>query len=122
MKSNLIILLFILLILSGCSKHKKIEKLLKSNNESDIIEASYLIGETKDTTFVCDLFDNIYDPRISYHYKFKGMSVYYGKIIALYKISGLKRPNKIKLTTSPGSIIVNFYKDWALKKGYKCFN
>lgn len=105
-----------LLVLYGCNNvnHKKdIDELLRSKNIADIIEANYLIGESKDTSFVKLLFDNIEDPRITHDVRFKGISVYQSKIIALKKIFNVLPPKKISY--SPDTLIINFYKNLALK-------
>ena len=112
----MIFILLILLILTSC---KNVDKLLKSDNAADIMEANILIGERKDTTYVCELFSNIFCPEMeSNHFKLKGLSVYQTKVTALYEISGLKPPRKI--TFIPDTLIVEFYKEWARKKHYNC--
>ena len=78
-----------------------------------ICEASYFIGELRDTISVPLLLSDIDDPRISHHIKYKGMSVYYCKAVALKKISGLDIQIK-QHSMSDSNLIKQFY-DWAIK-------
>jgi hypothetical protein len=89
-----------------CDTKNKIDQLLKSSDKTDIIMANHLICEANDTSYVMDLLDHSFDPRISHHSKFKGMSVYQSKMIALKKLSKLQ-PSK-EITYKPDSTIILF--------------
>ena len=74
------------------------------------------IKSKKDTIYIGLLFENIDDERISHNIKYNGMSVYQCKIGALRRISGINPPNKV--THKVDITNINFYKNWAIKKGY----
>jgi hypothetical protein len=124
MKKNMICIVWVfttILCISyfGCvgqNNSKKIKELLKKDKAIYLVEAFYLIGENKDTSFIKQIFDNPYDERISHHINFNGISVYEAKMSALKKISGLNPPQKI--TNDPDPAIINFYRNWAIENGY----
>lgn len=109
-------ILFIFLLSCTESKQERINKLLNKNDKTSIIEASFLIGEIKDTSYVPILLKNCYDCRITHHMQFYGISVYQSKMIALKKISGVAPPSEA--TYQPDSSIVNYYTAWAKSRGY----
>lgn len=115
MKVILSITLGLIFIAMSCNaqKNKKIETLLKSEDATDIILGNYLIGEAHDSSYVWRLLSNTDDSRISHDVRFKGMSVYQSKMVAIKKISNLSPPSPINY--KPDSIIINFYNTWAVK-------
>lgn len=102
------------------SEQEKINKLLKKNDKTSIIEASFLMGELKDTSYVPLLLKDCYDYRITHHMNFYGISVYQSKMVALKKISGETPP--LEITYLPDSAVVNYYASWAKSKGYVLCN
>jgi len=123
---NKLILIGFMLFVVACSNkesynRKEVEKLISSDDPSDLVNGYFQIGEHQDTTFLLQLTLDMYDPRITHEAKFKGMSVYQSKMIALKKISGLNPP--IEISYSPDSTIVNFYCSWVERSTrYKCPN
>lgn len=117
---NLRLLIFFLLVScdNGLNKTSpdEIRILINSGIVDKIIEGNFIIGEEKQTIFIKDLLFNAHDNRISHHYRFKGISVFQSKMIALKKISGLNPPNIIK--SESDSTIIKFYYSWALKNKY----
>jgi hypothetical protein len=109
MKMFLVFLLF----LAGCSDYSReeISGLIESNNTDNLVRAFYKIGEARDSFFISQILSASDDPRISHDLKFKGISVYQSKMIALKKISGLSPPEEI--TYKPDSAIINFYCKWS---------
>lgn len=93
-----------------------IDLLIRSSEPDDLIMGFYLIGESKDTKYVNELFHNVNDPRISHDLRFYGMSVYQSKMAALRNMSGLEPPKRI--TYKPDSVIISFYYNWADENGY----
>jgi hypothetical protein len=112
----LILILFFSCKNEGKTDIAKIRKLIRSNNVNEIVEGYFIIGEEKQTIFIKDMFLNINDARISHHYKFKGISIYQSKLIALKKISGLDSP--FKITRKPDCRVIKFYYKWALKNNF----
>ena len=94
----------------------EIGKLINSNDVNEIVEGYFIVGEQKQTHFISGIFNNANDGRISHHYKFKGISVYQSKMIAMKKISGISPP--IKINYKPDSLVIDFYYSWALKNNY----
>ena len=84
------------------------------------IRTSFLISEIKDTSYIPQLFKNIYDQRITHDYRYLGMSIYQSKIYAIQEMSGIKAPKGI--TRNVDFTIITFYRNWAIKKGYKITN
>lgn len=108
----------LLLILIGCGSYdEKIDNLIQSKDVNHNIRAYYLIGEKRDTAYIPLLIKDLGDPRISHHYRHKGMSIYQLTIVALKEISGLNPPNE--LTYRPDSLNIKFYQEWAMGNGYK---
>lgn len=85
----------------------KINELITSSDKNKVIEGFYLIGETKDTTFVPAIFTNPKDPRIANNLKYSGISVYEAKMIAIKKITGSESP--VAISYKPDTSIINFY-------------
>ena len=108
------ILLLILIFLS-CTKESETKMLngLKSCNKDSICIASYYFGERKNRNVVLYLLNGIEDGRISHDIRYKGMTVYYCKMIALKKISGLN----INVTQSekPDSKKIQKFIDWGIE-------
>lgn len=107
-----------IIILFSCNNHDKdkIVKLLKSDDKTEIMEGCSLLKDKKDTLFVKYLFKNIEDRRISHNAKFYGISVHQATIGALRRISGIAPPNKISYNFDSAN--TDFYKKWAIEKGY----
>jgi hypothetical protein len=118
--------LLFMLALTSCAQSSKSDKLansnqnvtnlISSNEPGKLVEAFYLVGENKMIDYVPIIFEKIDDPRISHNAKFKGISVYQSKIIALEKISGIESPRNV--TYKPDTVIIKFYRNWAFDRGY----
>ncbi len=108
--------LLIFFILFSCQSKEKIQNLLNSNDKTEIMKGCSYISSIEDTIYIPLLFKNITDERISHNIKYNGISVYQSKIAALKRISGINPPNKI--TYSVDTTNINFYKNWAIEKGY----
>lgn len=108
-------MLLFILIFSSCGQESetKMHNALKSCNKDSICIASYYFGERKDRSVIRDLLTGIEDSRISQDARQKGMSVYYCKMIALGKVSGLN----IYVTEreKPDSIKIQKYINWAIE-------
>ena len=104
-----------IIFLASCkyNSETEINNLIKSNNPDELVQGFFLIGEQKRKEYVHLILSNVNDPRISHTLRFKGVSVYQSKIIAMKKISGELPPGKI--TYKPDSVVIKFYKEWALK-------
>ena len=115
-KVFLIIYCLLLAIFNGCKtkNDENIDILLKSKNSKDKMLAYFLIGENKDKNYIDSLIYKLDDSTISNSLKFKGMSIYQSKIIALKKITGINPPHKI--TYKPDSINIKFYLNWVKMK------
>lgn len=117
------------LLITSCFKikddkngnRKLINKLLKSEKPCDIIEANFIIGETRDSVYIDTLFRNIYNSQVCPgHLNFKGMSVYQSKVGALKKIIEMDSILKInsELDSSVVNVLLKRYIDSGLiKKG-----
>lgn len=119
MKIIHILLICILIYGSGCTKtvdRPTLQRMLKSDDKSQIIEAINYISNNKDTLMIKDLLKNSFDPRITHLIKYKGMSIYQLKMGAMKNIMGIAPPNKI--TYKPDSANVNFYVEIAIKRGW----
>lgn len=81
----------------------------------DVFEGNFLAGKYKWQVAVPLILKDPYNPKISHHIRFKGLSLYQSKMSALKNISGLGPPNKV--TYKVDSSVVRFYQDWALKEG-----
>lgn len=113
MKKSTIVLISIILL--NCGKESETEMLsgLKSCNKDSICIASNYFGEHKDRSIVRHLLTGINDQRISHNIYYKGMSVYYCKMVALRKISGLNI--KITETEEPKLEKIQKFIDWAVR-------
>jgi hypothetical protein len=104
-------MIFFLMLLSCTQPSKEtraeIESLINSNKVTDIIKGFNKVGETKDTFFVKHVFINPADPRVSNNLKFKGISIYQAKMIAVKEITGVEPP--VKITYIPDTSVINFY-------------
>lgn len=110
------ILLIVLFTMLSCKEsHDSIKKKMESDSKLEVVEGNYLAGKYRKTEFVYLLLENSYDPRITHHYRFYGMSIYQSKMIALKNISGIKPPHEI--TDRPDSVNVEFYIQWAEEEG-----
>jgi hypothetical protein len=85
----------------------EIKKALISDDNKRIMNAVYLIGEKKDTSFIEELIRLSYDPRISHQREFLGMSIHQACMGAFKKITHQLPPNKI--TDEVDSLNVTFY-------------
>ncbi len=90
---------------------EKIRNLLISENPNQVFEGNFLAGQYKKRNLVQLVLQDPYNQKISHHRKFKGLSMYQSKMIALKNISGLEPPSPI--TYKPDSAIVKFYQDWS---------
>jgi hypothetical protein len=104
-------------LLCSCKNNEQHKKGLNAQNHSTVIlEAAYELGERKDSSAIKLLLTNILDPRISTNVRFKGMTVCYGRLVALKKITGTMPAWKIS-QFSLDTPAVAFYHRWALSKG-----
>jgi hypothetical protein len=104
-------------LIYSCTSRKDYTKRLASGHISDICDACYHLGETRDTSAVQLLLDRILDPRRSTNLFYKGMCVNYCRLVALKKISGLpsgRKPDQFDVDT----VAALFYLDWAVKRGF----
>jgi hypothetical protein len=111
-KSIFFILTYIVFLL-GCdpiklSTTQSVLEHLNSPNKDSILIGAYNAQITKDSVFIPLLLKNVSDPRISHHKNFYGITVYYGCIIALKKITKKEPPHKI--THEVDTVNVNFYR------------
>jgi hypothetical protein len=106
----------IFLFCSCKTNDTKIDRLIHSNKVDDVVHAYYLIGESDNTKYIKNIFQETMDIRISHARQFYGISVYQSKMVAMSKISGLKPPRVISYL--PDSTIIVFYKNWAIEKGF----
>lgn len=106
----------IFFILFSCQSKEKIQNLLNSNDKTEIMQGCRFINSIEDTIYIPLLFKNITDERVSHNISYNGISVYQAKIAALKRISGINPPNKV--ISKVDTININFYKKWAIKKGY----
>lgn len=120
---KLIILIFFIFFIFFIScdnkqitEEEQIKEMINSDDPGKIVEGYYIIGNEKRNVFIKDAFLNATDSRISHQYKFKGISVYQSKMIALKKISGLTSPVLIKHKAD--SVVIKFYYNWAVKNNY----
>ncbi len=104
-----LLLYFLLISCTPDSERQRAEirKLINSNDKGSLVEGFNLVGESKDTSFVRDIFTNPDDPRVSNNSRFKGISVYQAKMTAIKKITQTEPPAKI--TYKPDTSIINFY-------------
>jgi hypothetical protein len=114
---KLILLISTQLILLSCNSTEKYKQNLRSDNVTAICEACYELGKLRDTSAIKLLLTGILDPRVSNDLRFKGMSVAQCRLRALKKISNIDVIKK-ENAYIPDTAAVNFYLDWALKKGY----
>jgi hypothetical protein len=89
MRKSTIFLISLIFFSCGKEYETKMRNGLKSCDKDSICIASFYFGEHKDRSAVKDLLIGIEDSRISLDIRHKGMSVYYCKMVALRKISGL---------------------------------
>lgn len=99
----------------GCQNKNKAQSFLLSSNKDSLIIGAYMLTKN-DTSGVRLIFENVADPRISHKTKHYGESVYQSKMNAMQRISNLDPPQKI--TSEPNTIIIDFYRNWAVKSGY----
>jgi len=100
-----------ILFFQSCS-HKydrqKIWALIKSDSVNSIIEATIEIQEAKDTGMVDALMYKSEDPLITHLSKYKGMSVYQIKMLALKSVTGIAPPKEITYTVD--TAVIHFYR------------
>lgn len=110
-----VIILFFLMSFFSCNSYDRAEirKMLDSEDKNKLMEAVYLIGENRDSFFIDDLIRLSYDPRVVHKMEYLGMSIHYGCIGALKKLTNQLPPNKIDYEVD--SVNISFYKN-LLKK------
>ena len=116
-KNFILVKLIGILVLNSCAHTKNYKQNLLSDDKEKIIQASYELGEIRDTTSVKNLLNKALDPRITHNLKFNGMSVNYSKIRALQKISNNAYKGKIN-QHEVDTIATIFFRDWAIKNKY----
>jgi hypothetical protein len=105
-----IILCLSSLFVCSCNKYNRdnIEKMLNSADKNEQMEAIYQIGEKRDSSYTYKLLELAYDPRILHHYRYYGMTIHSGCIVALKKITNQTPPNKINYEVD--TINIEFYR------------
>jgi len=103
---------------SSCHSRSDYKQALLSDYVGGICEASFQLGEAKDTSAVKFLLTKILDGRASTHISYKGMSACYCRLVALRKISGIVPPGGYPKEHDVDTMAVNFYLNWAVEKGY----
>lgn len=106
-----------ILLVSCSTKAEKVKLLINSTKPTDQVKGFCLIGESGDTSYVKRMLQTPYAGGTSYSMNYYGVTVYQSRMNALKKISGLEPPREI--TRQPDSVIVDFYRHWAISKGYK---
>jgi hypothetical protein len=107
-----IMLFLINLILYSCKtgnmSKEEIKKAINSDDNQRIMDAVYLVGEKKDTSFLEELFKLSYDPRISHQQEFLGMSIHQACMGAFKQITNQPPPNKISYRVD--TVNIAFYR------------
>ncbi|WP_282160412.1 hypothetical protein [Ulvibacterium marinum] len=117
--SNKIFSVLLVSILLSCGYKNRdteqIKELLLSESIDDVFEGNFLAGKQKEEGLVYLILKDADDPKIIHNIKYKGMSIYQSKMMALKNISGLEPTSQI--THKPDSSIVAFYTEWAFERG-----
>jgi hypothetical protein len=110
--------LLLIFIFNSCMQVDDVKKNLVSGDRDLIIESAIWIkeNEIKDTSVVIALLTHILDSRISTSVKYYMQTPYLTRISALEKLTGIRYSDKIN--EDPDALIVDFYLDWAVKKGF----
>jgi hypothetical protein len=116
-KNFILVKLIGILVLNSCANTENYKQNLLSDDKEKIIQASYELGEIRDTTSVKNLLNKALDPRITHNIKFYGVSVNYSRLIALQKISNNTYKKKIN-QQQVDTIATIFFRDWAIKNKY----
>jgi hypothetical protein len=111
MRQVIILLTSLTLAACGQDSREQMVRGLKSCKVDSMCIASYYFGEQRDKLVTRELLTGIEDVRISHDIRHKGMSVYYCKMGALRKISGLDI--KVGQTDKPDSIKIRQFIKWA---------
>ena len=111
-----IFIIFILVSLFSCRSNKKTLDLLNSTDKEDKIRGAYRAGKSPQFVFVPLLLKDAYDPHVSTNIRFKGLSVYKAKMMALSEI--FKQDPPVEITKNPDSVVIKFFIELA-KKEYK---
>ena len=111
---NRIFIFLLVFVLFGSCREQRIHKLLQSGDQTDIIKGCNLISSPEDSLFIDDLLAQPYDGRISHDLRYKGISVYKAKMLALERVSNIKPPNKMDYHFD--STNIQFYIRWAKEK------
>jgi hypothetical protein len=88
--------------------------LLNSTDKEEVISGAYKACETGNGKFVPYLLKDAYDERRSTNIRFKGITVYQAKMVALKKIFKQEPPEKI--TYKLDSIAINFIQNFLITK------
>jgi hypothetical protein len=115
MVKQIIIIIIITFWLVSCSNESSIERrkntinsLLHTGKVCDKIEANFLIGEIKDTSYLPLLLADMNDySTCATRLRYKGISVYESKISALEKIANLD--TQLIYTHRPDSEIIKIF-------------
>lgn len=78
-----------------------------SINADKVGRAAYDAGESEDTVFIKHLMYQLDDSRITHLLKHKGMSMFYVKTGALYKIHNIKPPERS--TYKIDSVVLHYW-------------
>ncbi|OSZ79113.1 hypothetical protein CAP35_12930 [Chitinophagaceae bacterium IBVUCB1] len=94
MMNKYLTLIFVVCISCRSIDKSKVMNGLNSKDTDEVIVAAYEAGERRDTIFIKQLMYYLNDPRVTHILKHKGMSVFYIKTGALYKIHNIKPPTR----------------------------
>jgi hypothetical protein len=93
----------------SCNSDKKIISLLKSQDSNEIILGAYEAGESGNKEFVPLLLEGLDNEGMSTESRFKGITIYQAKMIALKKI--YKKEPPVKISYKLDSVVVNYFKN-----------
>lgn len=115
MKCIILFILFILFILIFSCQNESLEPYLSSDNKDSLIRGLDKVRK-RDFHYIPLILNNADDPRRTYQLDYKGKTVYEVKMITMKKISGKEPP--IPISEFPDSAVINYYRAWAVEKGY----
>ena len=104
---NMVILAILFLL--SCNHTDDIVTLLNSEETNDVILGAFKAGKSGNIKYIPLLIENADDRRMSTDIKFKGVTVYQSKMIALKKI--YKKEPPAKITYKVDSSVIIFFKN-----------
>ena len=113
---SLYTLILLLLMVGGCGSSDQYDdeaiiELLESEDINDNFRGNFLAGKYKRRNVVHIILSDPYNPKITHHKNFYGLSLYQSKMIALKNISKMTPP--VEIDYKPDSTVVEFYLAWA---------